>query len=80
MSKIERSNQIGKFTLAECRAKVKESQAYWSSPAGQAERRKLDARQRECRGKGTRFPELAKRGTKPAVVSPLAMRRRLLDY
>ena len=70
MSKIEQSNTRGRFTPAEAREMVKESKKFWASPAGQAEKRRLDERQRRAKGRGTKFPELAKRtGTRPAAVT-----------
>lgn len=35
MSRIERSNQRGKFTEGDLRARVRESREYWNSPTGQ---------------------------------------------
>ncbi len=81
MSKIERSNQVGKFTEAELRAKVAESKKFWSSPAGQAEQRRLDAQDRKRKPVAIKFPELLNRGTSPTLVqasNPLVAKSRLL--
>jgi hypothetical protein len=42
--KIERSNQRGKFSDEEIKSMIRESRAFWSSPAGQAEQKRLDQR------------------------------------
>ena len=63
---IERSTDSGKLTTTDIRAKVRESRAFWDSPAGKAEQRRLDAA-REKRNRGVKFPELARAGTRPAI-------------
>ena len=78
-SKIEYSNQGGKFTAAEIRKKVAESKRFWASPAGQAEKRRLDAAKQNQKSTPTKFPQLAAKGTKPELINPLAARRRLLN-
>jgi hypothetical protein len=55
------------LTLEEVRAKVRESQEFWSSPAGQAEQRRLDERNAKREYRGIKFPHLA--GTAPALVT-----------
>lgn len=62
----ERSNDANKFTATELRAKVRESREFWASPAGKAEQRRLDAA-KEKRSRGVKFPDLASRGTRPAM-------------
>jgi hypothetical protein len=77
MSKIEYSNQGGKFTAAEIRTKIEASKRFWKSPAGKAEKRRLDAAKRKSIP--TKFPSLAGKGTKPELINPLAARLRLLN-
>lgn len=69
MEKIERSCDRGRFNESEIRAKVAESKRYWSSPDGIAERRRLDEANACRKPQPTRFPELAQRGTRPALVT-----------
>jgi 2-polyprenyl-6-methoxyphenol hydroxylase-like FAD-dependent oxidoreductase len=78
--KIEYSNQAGSFTAADLQAKIRESRAFWSSPAGQAEKRKQDAANRNRRSVPTRFPELAKNVTKPSITLHEARLRLLNIY
>ncbi len=67
MSNIERSNSPRPHTVAELRSKVRESQTFWQSPAGIAEKRNLAAAARS-HPKSDKFPEIAKRsGTRPAI-------------
>jgi hypothetical protein len=68
MSEIERSNQQGKFTAAEIRAKVVASKKYWSSPEGIAEKRKQEIAARTRKASPPRFPAIASRaGTRPTL-------------
>ena len=70
MSQIERSNQQGKFSLAEIRAKVAASKKYWSSPAGMAEQRRLDLQSKNRKPAPPRFPAIANRaGTRPELAA-----------
>ena len=55
--RIERSNDRGKFTPQEIEARVRESRAYWSSPAGKARKAQLDSESRS-RNAGVKFPHL----------------------
>jgi len=77
-NKIEFSNQRGKFTDAEVRQQIAESKAFWSSPAGVAENRRLEALRKSGSKRGVKFPALAaKQSTKPEL-SVTAARVRLL--
>jgi hypothetical protein len=67
--KIERSNQAGKFTPEQLAAKVRESRAYWSSPAGIKRQAELDRENRNRKSAPAKFPSLASKGTKPAVIT-----------
>jgi hypothetical protein len=67
---IERSNERGKFTEADLRTKVRESRAFWNSPAGKARQSQLDRHAEKLRreNRGVRFPALAARaGTRPEL-------------
>jgi hypothetical protein len=78
--KIERSNEYGKFTEAEIRAKVAETKRRMAQPGyKEAEARRMEEAEKRAKAKGIRFPELAKRGTKPVLVtsSTAAARQRL---
>jgi|GEM_PF-5697017 len=76
--KIEYSNQGGKFTAAELRSKVAASSLFWNSPEGKRKAAQLEVERRNRKPATTRFPELAKQGTKP-IMTALEWRRRLLD-
>lgn len=62
MSKIERSNQAGRFTEAEIRGFIDETKRRQSQP-GYAEREARRLRDTTAALPPTRFPELAKRAT-----------------
>jgi len=66
--KIERSNSHGRFSEAEIRAAVAETKRRKSNPAYvAAEAKRVAEAERRAKSKGTRFPELAGRGTKPGL-------------
>lgn len=46
MAKMERSNTPGRFTPDELRANVRESRAFWGSPAGKKRQEELDRQSR----------------------------------
>jgi hypothetical protein len=77
-SKIEYSNQGGKFTAAEIRSNVAKSKAFWNSPEGKRKSAQLEVERRTRKPSRTKFPDLAKQGTRPAM-STSAARARLLD-
>ena len=81
MPKIERSNQPGQFTLAEIRAAVAETKRQKAQPGYQARiEREKRATEAKAKARGTRFPDLAKLGTKPEAASIAAHRARLLKF
>lgn len=67
-NKIEIATSKERFSESEVRALVRESKAFWSSPAGKRRKAQLDRESRSRKPAPTKFPELAKRtGTRPAL-------------
>jgi hypothetical protein len=64
---IERSNERGKFTESELRAKVKESKEFWASPAGRKAAAEHERRAKASKPMGVRFPDIA--STKPTIAT-----------
>ena len=77
--KKEIASSQGRFTPAELRANVRESKAYWSSPEGQAEKRRQDEKQRNRRNAPPRFPELAAKSSMKPQFANLHRKLDLID-
>jgi hypothetical protein len=65
--RIERSNLVGKFTVADIESKVRESRQFWASPEGIRRKAELERENRNRKLSPAKFPSLASKGTKPTI-------------
>lgn len=68
----------GGITPEEIRAGIAETKRRRAQPGYvEAEKRRLEDAARRAKAKGVKFPELAKRGTQPVLVTTIEARKRL---